>query len=415
MATRVTYKEPRGDERARALAERQKLKMARNAHAYVRGSTAKFYEWLEGGASKAVPEGPEAWICGDCHIGNLGPVANADGRVEVELRDFDQAVIGNPAHDLVRLCLSLAMAARGSDLPGVTTAKMMEAAMRGYQAALLGQVHDSDQNKRKPRAVRFVLKQAVRRSWQHLFVERLDDLEPTIPRNGRFWSIEGKERTEVETLLQHEDIRRLVTALRVRDDEAKITLLDVAYWVKGCSSLGRLRLAALVSVAGKKGKVSRGELCLVDVKEAIKPLAPAYPRAKMPKDNALRVVTAARDLAPFLGERMTAATLFGRAVFLRELLPQDLKIEIDQLDQVQATQVAEFLASVVGRAHARQLDEAERKAWCATLKRGATRSLDAPSWLWRSVVDLVSVHEAAYLEHCRRYAMETDEATQKSV
>jgi uncharacterized protein (DUF2252 family) len=184
--------------------------------------------------------------------------------------------------------------------------------------------------------------------------------------------------------------------------------------VKGCSSLGRLRLAALVSTAGKKGKVSRGDLCLVDVKEAIKPLAPAYPRAKMPRDQALRVVTAARNLAPFLGERMTAGSLFGRAVFLRELLPQDLKIEIEQLDQVQATQVAEFLATVVGRAHARQLDDDERKSWCATLKRGATRSLDAPSWLWRSVVDLVSVHEAAYLEHCRRYAMEADEATQKS-
>ncbi len=353
-----------------------------------------------------MPAGPALWICGDCHIGNLGPVANADGRVEVELRDFDQAVIGNPAHDLVRLCLSLAMAARGSDLPGVTTAKMLEAAMGGYQAALLGKVHDSDQPKRKPEAVRFVLKEAVRRSWQHLFVERLDDLKPTIPRNTRFWSIDDKERAEVETLLEHEDVRRLVTALRVRDDDAKVTLLDVAYWVKGCSSLGRLRLAALVSVAGRKANVHRGDLCLVDVKEAIKPLAPAYPHSKMPRDQGLRVVTAARSLAPFLGERMTAATLFGRSVFLRELLPQDLKIEIEQLDQAQATQVAGFLATVVGRAHARQLDEGERKSWSNTLKRSTTRSLDAPSWLWRSVVDLVSVHEAAYLEHCRRYAME---------
>jgi uncharacterized protein (DUF2252 family) len=408
------WKEPRGDERARHLAERQKLKMARNAHAYVRGSTARFYEWLGESASQAVPAGPAVWICGDCHIGNLGPVANAAGKVEVELRDFDQAVVGNPAHDLVRLCLSLAMAARGSDLPGVTTAKMLEAAMRGYESALLGKVHDSDQWNRKPAAVRYVLKQAVRRSWRHLFVERLEDLEPTIPRNSRFWSIDAKERAEVEALIQHEGVRRLVTALRVRDDGAKITVLDVAYWVKGCSSLGRLRLAALVSVAGKHADVKRGDLCLVDVKEAIKPLAPPYPRAKMPKDDALRVVTAARNLAPFLGERMTAARLFGRSVFLRELLPQDLKIEIDQLDQVQATQVAGFLATVVGRAHARQLDEAERKSWCATLRRSTSKSLDAPSWLWRSVVDLVSVHEAAYLEHCRRYAMEADESEQKS-
>ena len=43
------WKEPRSDERTRHLAERQKLKMARNAHAYVRGSTARFYEFLAGG------------------------------------------------------------------------------------------------------------------------------------------------------------------------------------------------------------------------------------------------------------------------------------------------------------------------------------------------------------------------------
>jgi uncharacterized protein (DUF2252 family) len=33
-------------ERAGVLLRTRHLKMARNAHAYVRGSTAKFYEWL---------------------------------------------------------------------------------------------------------------------------------------------------------------------------------------------------------------------------------------------------------------------------------------------------------------------------------------------------------------------------------
>ena len=34
-------------DRLSALKARQSLKMARSAHAYVRGSTAKFYQWLE--------------------------------------------------------------------------------------------------------------------------------------------------------------------------------------------------------------------------------------------------------------------------------------------------------------------------------------------------------------------------------
>jgi uncharacterized protein (DUF2252 family) len=96
------------------LNERRRLKMARSAHAYVRGSTVKFYEWLESSRGKRVPQGLPIWICGDCHVGNLGPVANASGKVALAIRDVDQTVIGNPAHDLIRLGLSLATAIRSS-------------------------------------------------------------------------------------------------------------------------------------------------------------------------------------------------------------------------------------------------------------------------------------------------------------
>ena len=111
--------------------------MARSAHAYVRGSTIKFYEWLEASAGK-IPEGPPIWICGDCHVGNLGPLADAKGRVAVQIRDLDQTVIGNPANDIIRLGLSLASAARGSDLPGVATAHILEQLVAGYEAGLAG-------------------------------------------------------------------------------------------------------------------------------------------------------------------------------------------------------------------------------------------------------------------------------------
>ena len=49
--------------------------MAQSAHAYVRGNTRNFYEWLEDGARGKLPVGPPVWICGDCHVGNLGPIA----------------------------------------------------------------------------------------------------------------------------------------------------------------------------------------------------------------------------------------------------------------------------------------------------------------------------------------------------
>ena len=87
-------------------------------------------------------------------------------------------------------------------------------------------------------------------------------------------------------------------------------------------------------------------------------------------------------------------------------MPQDLKIELEQLTRDEAMRAARFLASVVGRAHARQMDAATRKAWKADLLKNRSKSLDAPSWLWRSTVDLLVSHERAYLEHCRKYALD---------
>src|ERR1700709_588228 len=114
-------------QRKAVLDARQHLKMAESAHAYVRGNTVQFYQWLKSDSVRArIPAGPDVWICGDCHTGNLGPVADGKGNLDIQIRDLDQTVIGNPAHDLLRLGLSLAMAGRSSDLPGVTTALMLE-------------------------------------------------------------------------------------------------------------------------------------------------------------------------------------------------------------------------------------------------------------------------------------------------
>jgi uncharacterized protein (DUF2252 family) len=126
----------------------------------------------------------------------------------------------------------------------------------------------------------------------------------------------------------------------------------------------------------------------------------------MPRENALRVVEGARHLSPALGERMLAARFLDRGVFMRELLPQDLKLEIDQISREEAMKAARHLAMVIGRAHARQMNAATRAKWRDELGRNRPANLEAPSWLWSSIVELVASHEAAYLEHCRKYVMD---------
>ncbi|MFM0738077.1 DUF2252 domain-containing protein [Paraburkholderia xenovorans] len=399
----LTQKLPKPDTRQALLISRRNARMARSAHAYVRGNTSKFYEWLDGMEGHALPEGPAIWICGDCHTGNLGPVADAQGRVEIQIRDLDQTVIGNPAHDLIRLGLSLATAARGSDLPGVTTVRMMEALADGYERAFDEAAGDADIHAEKPEAVRVVMKEAVRRSWRHLAEERIEDLEPSIPLGPRFWPLAKSERREIESLFEKSSLARLATVWR-GGDEADVEVLDAAYWVKGCSSLGRLRYAVLLDIDG--AAVEGDDLCLIDIKEAAQAAAPRYAGVRMPRDNAERVVEGARHLSPLLGERMRSARLADRAVVIRELLPQDMKLTIEQFTRDEAMRAARFLALVVGKAHARQMDAGERKAWLAELRKNRSKTLDAPGWLWTSIVQLVCSHSAGYLEHCRRYAVE---------
>jgi uncharacterized protein (DUF2252 family) len=241
---------------------------------------------------------------------------------------------------------------------------------------------------------------AVKRNWKKLARERIRDTLPKIPLGKKFWPLGKAERAGLEDLVGSGQVQHLITALHSRSTGAKIELVDAAYWVKGCSSLGLLRYALLVSIDDDSGR----SFSLIDVKEAVKPAAPRATKAKMPADNAERVVEAARRLSPFLGERMAASTVLDHAVFVRELLPEDLTLEIETLDRNEAVLAARYLAGVVGRAHARQLGADDRKAWAGELAKHRSKNLDAPSWLGKSVVDLLSTHEAAYLEHCRRYA-----------
>lgn len=406
MKNKTLIKPPEPKDRQAILQETRDKKMARSAHAYVRGNTAKFYEWLDEKPDHNLPVGPAVWICGDCHVGNLGPVANTQGKIDIQIRDLDQTVIGNPAHDLIRLGLSLATAARGSDLPGIITAQMMEQLMLGYEHAF-----DDEEIDKKPIAspasIKVTMRKAGRRTWKKLAEERIADTAPHIPLGKCFWPLSKEENIAIKTLFEKKTVSHLATSLSHRDDSASIEVLDAAYWVKGCSSLGRLRYAVLLDV-GKNASDGK-DLCLMDIKEAVIAAAPRQAGAKIPREQGDRVVEGARHLAPYLGGRMIAAHLLERSVFVRELLPQDMKIEIGQLPQNEAKEVAKYLGMVLGKAHVRQMDTTTRKQWLKELQRNRSKALDAPSWLWSSIVELVKSHEGNYLEHCRKLALRSTE------
>jgi uncharacterized protein (DUF2252 family) len=301
------------------------------------------------------------------------------------------------------------MAARSSDLPGVVTALMIERMVDGYSSAFQSDAGEQGRHDSVPDIVRQTMHAAARRSWKHLADERIEG-QAVLPIGSRFWPLSREERREVEELFQGQDLQDLALLLRGAGTAKKIRVIDAAFWRKGCSSLGRLRVAVLLQVG--RGRDKRH--CLMDIKEATVAAAPRDQAAEMPADDAERVKQGALALSPFLGSRMVSTNLLGRPVFVRELLPQDLKLEIERLSQDQAVSVAHCLARVVGAAHARQLSGASGAQWVAELGRSRGSQLNAPTWLWDAVVDLVAIHEAAYLQHCRRFALGDNEPDETS-
>lgn len=380
------------------LIARRNLKMARSPEAYIRGTTRLFYNWLAR-HSLSVPDGPAVWICGDCHLGNLGALADRNGDVAVQIRDFDQAVIGNPAHDLIRLGLSLASAARDSDLPGVTTARMLDALIGGYESAS-GKSQAHTPHLRKPKDIRKLVRHSLRRRWRDLAMENFQTKHPLLPRNKRLWPLHRSERAAVLALCRQRKLGEIVLEPEKLQKSCNPTVLDAAYWVKGCSSLGHLRCAVLVG-DGKHRPVS-----LLDIKEAVAAAAPSAAGSGMPRDDAERVVAGAKALSPNLGNRMVAARVMDKAVFVREIAPQDMKIDLGRLGAKELCEIGHYLGGVVGLAHARQMGEQEWRSWTGELTSGRKRNPDAPSWLWTCVTELLSIHDKAYLEHCRQIALE---------
>lgn len=365
-------------------------KVADAPHAFVRANAAFFYEHV---SPKSIPAGPKIWICGDCHSENIGAVAGHDGVPTIELNDYDEAAIGEPAYDLLRLALSLHFAGRGSGLGGIETVHMVEEMLEGYGISL--QRRSERLHVREiPDRFRRLLNRASAQTHTALLdrrVPRKPHRERAFLLGERYWPLTKKERALIESLVTNKRVRKLVAASAEAHSD-HVSLVDAAFRIAGTGSLGCFRAAALVH-AGKHKRTPKKDdavLRLLDIKEAGDTHVAGT--RKMPRDAAERTVEAARVLAPSLGARMTRSTLGETSVVVRDLMPQELKATLADLEREEAPSIARFLGAVVGRAHARQLDPSDARAW--------SKEACDPRWILDALPPLVGVHESGYLAHC---------------
>jgi len=108
-------------------------KMARDPHAFYRGSACLFFndvtqeddDWAGHGAERI-------WIHGDLHVENFGTYLNSDGRLVFDINDFDEAYIGHFTWDLQRFAASLALLGWQKALPQEEIDRLIRRYVRAY-------------------------------------------------------------------------------------------------------------------------------------------------------------------------------------------------------------------------------------------------------------------------------------------
>ena len=132
--------------RAEPAAFRAKYrKMARDPHAFYRGTACLFYNDVTSETDPWSAHGAERiWIHGDLHVENFGTYLNSDGRLVFDINDFDEAYVGRFTWDLQRFAASLALVAWQKALPEDAIRKLIARYARSYLAQVNHYVASDD-------------------------------------------------------------------------------------------------------------------------------------------------------------------------------------------------------------------------------------------------------------------------------
>ncbi|MDP3967442.1 MAG: DUF2252 domain-containing protein [Nocardioides sp.] len=108
-------------------------KMARDPHAFYRGTACLFYADVTSEDDPFVDERTASiWIHGDLHAENFGTYMNSDGRLVFDVNDFDEAYVGHWTWDLRRFAASLALIGWQKALPEDDVRRLIGRYLRAY-------------------------------------------------------------------------------------------------------------------------------------------------------------------------------------------------------------------------------------------------------------------------------------------
>jgi uncharacterized protein (DUF2252 family) len=369
------------------LRARKIERMSASPLALLRGAAPLFYEVLA--VRPDLAEGPpgEGWIVGDLHIENFGayrphladdPDGDTKKPVVFNLNDFDDAMIGPWRFDLLRLTTSLLLGVRTSVESGAARIELVDRLLDAYCHAAFDAKHPTPE---PPRPVAALMAQVRERSRAAL----LDGRTETAHGKRRF--VRGPRYQNLPKEIHDEVPEAFATYVASTPKEERpggencLVIVDAALRVAGTGSLGALRVAVLT-----EGKGGPSGSYVFDLKEEGEPSGAILiePPKLGPAERIIAGYRACIEHPP----RMMGATHIGKTpLFGRRLSPQEDKLAFDQIAPKELPDLAAYLGTLVGRAHARGATKAPKTRWSAS-DRAAIRD--------RAFL-LAGLHEAIYL------------------
>lgn len=339
-------------------------RMSADAFAFFRGSAGLMAHDL----AAAPVTGLTGQLCGDAHAANFGLYGTDDGRIVMDVNDFDETAVGPWEWDLKRLATSLVLAGRtGSRVGDDATRKAARHAAKAYR-----------------KACKHLAGLGFLEAWTALgdeaAIERanadelFDDFEDAAAKAARNTSekVAGKATGRDEgdwrfvpdppvlTTVSDETRAAVLEGLAAypaslhdsrQDLIARYRPRDVAMRVVGTGSVGMRAYVVLL-----QGNSSSDEALVLQVKQAGRSvLAPHVPNADVSHEGE-RIVTGARLVQSQTDLLMGWTTVGDHQYVVRQFRNRKGSIDPTVLSADHLDDYARLAGSLLARAHARTID-----------------------------------------------------------
>ncbi|HTM31685.1 MAG TPA: DUF2252 family protein [Vicinamibacterales bacterium] len=285
---------------------------------FLRGTCHLFYEHLP--RDPLVRRAPDAWLCGDLHLQNMGSYKGDNRLVYYDINDFDEAALGPCTIDLLRFATSILVGADGLSIRRGDALAICGGAIDAYAAALRSGQARWVEAETAEGVIAELLHRLARPGRRRMLNAR------TIQTGGgRRLRTDGRKALPASAA-DRARVTLFMKEFAARQDNPRFfRMIDVARRIAGTGSLGVNRFVILV-----EGRGSPDGNFLLDLKHARPSCLTPHLATRQPRwsNEAERVTSIQVRMQAVSQAFLHAERMDGQWYVLRDLQPSEDRVDL---------------------------------------------------------------------------------------